>query len=118
MPRARVSDRLQRLYPNLALRIRRAMLLCRIPMSAQRLRYTHLYCMVRMIEGPRSYRSVAQARACPDDVAIMIGTIMSDWFAESHRDEVQQPGTELSWHIIELSAKLRRYSNWHGADGC
>jgi hypothetical protein len=106
---------LRRAYPNLALHIRQAMLDLVIPMTPQRLKYVNLYCMVRIMEGPKRYSSAAQRRACPHDVAIMIGTMMSDWLAE-YRDEAQHPDTELSWHIIALSDKVRRYSNWHMAD--
>ncbi len=82
-------------------------------MTPQRSRYIILYCIVRLAEGPHRNRSAAQARACPSDVAIMIGTMMGDWLAE-YRDETQQPGTELSWHIIALSSLIRnRIANWH-----
>jgi hypothetical protein len=97
-------------YPNLSMHVRKAMRELSIPMTPQRERYIKLYCITKIIANPP--RNAAHRRVWPNDVAIMIGTIMSDWLHE-YRDEVAYPGTELSFHIITLSDTVRRFANWH-----
>jgi hypothetical protein len=84
---------LHREYPNLALRVRRAMRLCEIPMLPARSKYVELFCALRNMQG------AACAINPRKDVAVMLAALLFDW---------QNGGGETSTHLKDATNKLER----------
>lgn len=79
-----------RRYPNIMLRVRRAMRLCDINMVPLRAKYVQLYCAVRTMQGANGHWR--------KDVARVMAVIMFDW----------ENGGEMapSWRLTSETKKL------------
>ena len=78
-------------FPNLMLRVRRAIRLCEITLMPAREKYIELYCSVRTMQG-------ATSRIHPrKDVAIMMVALLHDW----------QNGSNGVW-LADKTKKLQR----------
>ena len=86
---------LHREYPNLALRVRRAMRLCEIPMLPARSKYVELFCALRNMQG------AACAINPRKDVAVMLAALLFDW---------QNGGGEMCSHLRVCTSTINNES--------
>ena len=106
MPVAKLREQ----YPNLMLRVMRAMRLLQIPVTPARLRYMRLYCVVRIMEPPYG---IAFGGVRRNDASAMIAELIHDRTrAEQHlgvsdrlRERIEVLEMKLAQHAMPNPAR-------------